>query len=167
VNRVSIAIVLVALVLAAFCAPSLAWAGEEPCSSTKAAEDLLGCDHCYQLKSILGEIRGAELTIEVYDLDRGVLIDLEGTNEAGIEFVRAVVAEMWGLGTVSGVTSTASYCDVCSYRSRKLQTVERDLASKDMGSIVVMTSLDDDLVQWLREDARTQKHLVDRATASN
>jgi hypothetical protein len=141
-------------------------ADDSTCSSSKAANDLVSCDHCHELKQLLAEIGGTSLRIEVYDLAHGALVQLVDAAATQKAAVASLTGEIWGLHSETGAT-TVRFCDVCALRSRKLQRVERDRVLTPGGAIVVLTGADDATIAWLREDARTQQRLLERAVASN
>lgn len=140
---------------------------DETCSTTKAANDLISCDHCHDLKQLLSEIGGTKLRIEVYDLAQGVLVQLVDARSGDQAAVARLTGEIWALSNEPGTATTTSYCDLCALRSRKLQRVERDRALTPEGAIVVLTGPDAATIAWLREDARIQQRLLERAVASN
>ena len=141
-------------------------ADDNTCSSSKAANDLVSCNHCHELKQMLSEIGGTQLHIEVYDLAHGALIQLVDAGATDMDAVTKLTGEIWGLHS-DAEAKTARFCDVCALRSRKLQRVERDRVMTPGGAIVVLTGADDAMIAWLREDARTQQRLLERAIASN
>ena len=157
---------LLLLSLCALWASSAPVRADDTCSSSKAANDLVSCDHCHDLKQLLAEIGGTQLRIEVYDLAHGALIQLVDAGVAEKAAVASLTGEIWGLHS-DAEAKTAKFCDVCALRSRKLQRVERDRVLTPGGAIVVLTGADDATIAWLREDARTQQRLLERAVASN
>jgi glutaredoxin len=147
--------------------PAAAFAGGTQCSSSEAAESLVSCDHCQQLKELLGRASEVSVELTVHDLDRGVIIDLSADDEAGLEFVRSAVTALWGVGGEGGVARVTNSCSYCEERSRQLQAVERDHAITDRGAYVILTSDDDALVQWSRKDAQTLRNLIERSASSH
>lgn len=150
-------------------APSgAAMGGEQKCSSAKTADELIECDHCYQLKALLNTDSKVDMDISVYDLAHGVLIDLSARDDAGMEFVHKVVAELWGMEAAeTASTRVANYCEFCEGRSKSLQSLDRDRAFTDDGAIVILTSDVDELVQWSRQDAQWVRGVLQRATSSH
>jgi len=145
-----------------------AWGGDQKCSSSKAADALIECDHCHELKALLREGAEVEVAISVYELSRGVLIDISAADDAGMEFVRRAVAELWGMEAAdAGSARVANYCELCQGRNKKLQALERDRAFTDHGAIVVLTSDDRELAGWSRQDAQSLQSLLQRAISSH
>jgi len=149
------------------CLPSAALAGGEQCSSSEAAESLVSCDHCQEWKELLGQASGITIELSVHDLARGVIIDFTAEDEQSLAFVRTAVETLWGLTDQSDAARVTNSCSYCDQRSRKLQSVDRDHAITDRGAFVILTSNDDALVEWSRQDAQSLQDLIERSASSH
>lgn len=145
-----------------------AFAGSEKCASSQAADALVDCDHCHNLKSLIQDGAELDVVVSIYELSRGVLIDISATSDEGLEYVHRAVAQLWGMETVEeGSARVADYCSLCLTRGKKLQGLERDRAFTDDGAIIILTSDDSELVGWSRQDAKSLQRLLQRANSSH
>lgn len=147
--------------------PALASAGGTQCSSSEAAESLVSCDHCQEWKELLGRASDISVTVNVHELSRGVIIDFAAGDEQSAEFIRSAVATLWGMSDETGGARVTDSCSYCDQRSRKLQSVERDHAITERGAFVILTSDDDTLVEWSRQDAQSLQSLIERSASSH
>ena len=155
------ATVLVALV-ASNTAVTPAHAGDE-CSTSQAADALMRCAHCKAMKKLLTQASIADVAIEVHDLQHGVVVELESKTPEGVALVHQLVDERW---------TTSKHCETeistaCSERFEALDKVGIDRAKTDDGVILVLSSEHEELVQWVREDARMTRNFVMHAASSD
>jgi len=155
----STALILVAL------APGFAVAGTgQVCPSTKAANDLISCQHCMTLKDLVTAANDGSIQITVSDLTRGVVVQIAGKSHEDIATIHALVDRLWETSTVVAKNADSRFCKGCEKRHQKLAAAIRDRALTDTGAIVVLTADDPGLVDWLRRDAQAQGQLVAAAT---
>jgi len=126
------------------------------CASSQAANSLLSCEHCKAVKQLLTDASIGDVSFEVHEMSRGVLVEVEGTTPAGVELVHSLVDEMW---------SPASHCetkisDACRERYEHIGKAGVDRALTEKGVILVLSSEDTELVTWLREDAQMTRNFV-------
>jgi hypothetical protein len=128
--------------------------GAGQCPSTKAASELSFCSHCQVLKELVRGSKDADIHMDVFDLQHGVVVQLTGANEEAIDLIHRVVDDIWLIPGDAEVASTTHVCADCSARIAKLETAERDRALTDVGAVVVLKSADPALVKWLQQDSR-------------
>jgi hypothetical protein len=155
-------------VLALFWAASVA-VGTVParagdaCTTSQAADALLRCAHCKAMKKLLTEAAIADVAIEVHDLEHGVVVELEGKSPDGVALVHQLVDEMW----TSGKHCETEISTACHERFEALGHVGIDRAVTEKGVILVLSSEDDELVRWVREDARVTRSFVLSAASTD
>lgn len=139
-----------------------AWAGDA-CATSQAADALLRCAHCKALKQLLTQAAIADVAIEVHDLQHGVVVEVEGKSPEGVALVHQLVDEMW----TRGKHCETEISTACHERYEALGHVGIDRAKTDDGVILVLSSENEELVQWVREDARMTRSFVLSAASTD
>jgi hypothetical protein len=98
----------------------------------------------------------------VHVLDHGVVVEIEGRSAQEAGFVRELAHTVWPAKECEG-----QLCSYCEDRMQHLIRASIDEANTDMGIIVVLTSEEDDLSGWLREDAKQMQQFALRAASSH
>lgn len=142
---------LVATTLAATPASS----GDD-CASARAANSLLGCEHCQTMKKLFGDDAVARLRIEVHDFDRGVLVEVHAGRPSDMAYVSSFVDELW----VRSDHSDRNLSQSCESRYSNLDRVRVEKASTEDGVFLILSSDDEETVRWLQDDAKSTKSYV-------
>lgn len=141
-------------------APTGALAGDgSSCSSTRAATQLAKCGGCVAMKTALKGCK-AQVELEVLELKSGVVVRVEGEDEASREAARDLGAIVWMAGATETLPKGTELCSHCADRVASLGKAERESAPTARGMLVVLTSEDAERVAWLKQDARQQREFL-------
>lgn len=130
------------------------------CPLTKATKQLAGCACCQKFKSLLDSAEGTQVSLEVFEMQHGLVVRLRGSDPEAVTAIQKVVDALWSIGEADA----AGLCPDCSVRHDKLMHAGRDRAFTDDGAIVVLSSDDPETLQWLRKDANQARDLVQSAS---
>lgn len=130
------------------------------CPLTKATKELAGCSCCQQYKALLDRAEGTEVSLEVFEMQHGLVVRLRGTDAEAVDAIHAVVDALWSIGAADA----DGFCPDCTVRHDMLQQAGRDRALTEDGAIVVLSSDDPQTLQWLRKDANQARELVQSAS---
>ncbi len=155
---------LSAVILVAVTTTSPVAASWGQCSATKAANELADCHDCHLFKDLLTTAKSQDLQLEVFELEKGVLVQLTGHNEKAVGLIHETVDSLWETKVAA---EDESRCDGCASRHEKLAMAVRDRALTPTGAIVVLTSEDEQVVNWLRDDARKQRSFVQSVASAD
>jgi hypothetical protein len=153
-----------------------AMAGDTQCSSSKAASELVSCGHCQVFKELMHGAEGSDIDLEMFELQHGVVVQLEGSSEAAVAMIQDLVDAIWAIDTEQNALQQTSsmepspeseYCPDCTKRIQKLKHAGRDRALTDTGAVVVLTSDDRKLVDWLRKDTQQFQGWLQTADSSH
>lgn len=141
--------------------PAVASAGTgAPCSSSKAATQLSKCAGCSAMKTALKGCK-AQVELEVLELRSGVVVRVEGEDEAAREAARQLGSLVWMAGAGDTLPAgSGEFCGHCADRTAALAAAERESAPTARGMLVVLTSEDAERVAWLKQDARQQREFL-------
>lgn len=142
-------------------------ADQSQCPSSKAASELVSCRHCQVLKELMRGAEGSVIHFDVFDLQHGVVIQLAGGSEAAVTLIKDVVDEIWAIHADAETVSVQHFCPDCAKRNTRLVKAQRDRAFTDTGAVVVLTSDDQAVVEWLRRDALQYQSWLETADASH
>jgi hypothetical protein len=132
-----------------------AWAGDT-CEASRAANALLGCDHCQSMKKLLGDDAVSRMSLELHDFDRGVLVEVHAGDTADRAYVAEFVEEMW----VRSDYGSRRLSTRCENRYRQLDLVRVEKAPTEDGVFLILSSDDTSVVEWLQDDAKSTKDYV-------
>jgi len=136
--------------------------GGQICSSTRAANDLLSCQHCQTLKDLVTTANDGTIAVSVHAMHTGVLIEFKGKTSEDVASIQRLVDRLWEVGAEAATVS--KYCKSCEVRHEKLMAALRDRALTETGAIVVVTTDDKEVLGWLLADAQSQGKLVSAAS---
>jgi hypothetical protein len=148
---------LVILIIAGGLGPvASASAGGKECLSSKLTNQLLDCEHCQNVKKLLGHAAIGAVSMEVHDLEHGAVVQIEAATPAAVPLVHQIVEQIW---------NASGHCDtklsgVCQERFHALGKIMVDRALTSHGAIVVLRSDDPEQVAWLRQDALNTRSIV-------
>ena len=140
---------------------SLVYAGEK-CSSSRAANEILACEHCHEFKDILCTAALDKVDLKTYNLEHGILIQMDGSDKNSKKLVSRIMDEFWYLSVKNPQDETKN-CTFCMERLKKVELLSKEKTETDSGAILILTSADPDLVTWLREDAEHKRKLLSQA----
>lgn len=149
------AIVWAAFAVAMLVAAPTVRAGDE-CLSSKLTNELMDCAHCTAFKKLLSHRAIGKVTMEIHELDRGAIVEIEATHESAVELVHDLVSEIWNTEAHCETTMSA----VCSARVHELRELDIDRALTSHGALVVLRATDTDKADWAVEDARDARSYV-------
>ena len=141
--------------------PTAVPAGEgSTCSSSKAATQLAKCGGCVAMKTALKGCK-AQVELEVFELKSGVVVRVEGEDDAAREAARELGQAVWMAGSGDTLPEGAELCSHCEDRVAALTGAERESADTARGMLVVLTSEDAERIAWLQQDARQQREFLE------
>ena len=151
-------VALTALVLFAFLfAAAPAPAGERgECVSSKLANELMDCAHCNAIKKLLTHRAIGQVTMEIHELDRGAIVEIEAGNEAAVELVHELVGEIWNAEAHCETTLS----EVCTARYHVLAKHDVERALTSHGALVVLRAESVEGARWILEDARNTRSFL-------
>jgi hypothetical protein len=154
-------LVLTAVLLLGAGAPAPARA-EGDCASARAANNLLGCEHCQALKKLFGQEAVSRLHLDIHEFDRGVLVEIHAGQPEDMSYVRDFVREMW----LRKDHAERRLSDGCRSRYENLDRVHVEKVDTDDGVFLILTSEEPDIVRWMQDDAKSTRSYV-LAAATN
>jgi len=148
-------VVLTALTVAMLFAAPVARAGDE-CLSSKLTNELMDCAHCTAFKKLLSHRSIGKVTMEIHELERGAIVEIEANHASAVQLVHDLVREIWN--TEAHCESTMS--EVCSARVHELRGIDIDRALTSHGALVVLRAGDAEKARWALKDARDARGYV-------
>ncbi len=146
---------LLGLLLTAGGLPARVLAGES-CATSRAANALLGCDHCQAMKKLLSEDAVVRMSLSVHDFARGVLIEVHAANEQDRDYISRFVDEMW----TRQDHDSRRLSESCEARYARLDRIRVETAPTDDGVFLILTADEPSDVEWLQDDASSTREYV-------
>jgi glutaredoxin len=145
------------LVLGALATPMMALAGDVPCASTQAANDLRSCCYCSEIKNILSDPEFEGVSFDVTALRTGATVRMQADQAAAQLLLQDFTTQMWGAVKLDG---DEQVCDYCQKRRAQLDHVIVDWSVTSDGVQLVLISEEPKFAEWVLGDAQKAQSWV-------